>query len=219
MADFLSHTVQKIKTSRKELTVQIICVFIIPIFLFDLKIIPIQNRVPALIFIVSILLFILIKERWTLSMLGANKSSFDFKKYAIPYIFFTGVAVLLIVTFGEKIGHEEFAQWWTQPHFLYLFFVVSLFQEIAYRGYLIPALGKLTKNRPLLIITNTLLFTFLHTIFPNLSISLPIAFIGGLFFALMYVKYPSLPFIIICHAILNFCAVLYGFFVIPGITH
>ena len=60
---------------------------------------------------------------------------------------------------------------------------------------------------------------FLHSIFPNPTIGLPIAFIGGLGFALMYMKYPSLLLIIISHSIINFFVVLYGFFVIPGVTY
>jgi membrane protease YdiL (CAAX protease family) len=60
---------------------------------------------------------------------------------------------------------------------------------------------------------------FLHVIFPNPMIGLPIAFIGGIGFAVMYLRYPSLPLIILSHALINFFVVLYGFFVVPGVTY
>ena len=142
------------------------------------------------------------------------------KKYLRPYIIFTLIMLCLIAASGEYIlKTEEVRKWWTHSHFLYMFFVVSFFQEIAYRGYLVPALGKLSSNIPMVIFANALIFTLLHTIYPNPMIGLPMAFMGGIAFCLMYIRYPSLPLIILSHAALNFCAVLYGFFIIPGVTY
>lgn len=141
------------------------------------------------------------------------------KQYIIPYALFTLIAITLITLFGEKMGQEGLARWWTYNHFLYGFFIVSLFQEIGYRAYLIPALGKLVSKPIYIILINALLFTFLHILFPNPLIGLPLAFIGGIGFALMYMKYPSLLLIIISHSTINFFVVLYGFFVIPGVTY
>lgn len=210
-------SINKIKTSKKELTLQIFIVFILPILLIDLGVLSIRYRTAMLIALVSILIAIVIKEKWTPKMLG-----FDFiniKKYLIPYLGYTILAVLFIILFGENIGQEELAKWWNYNHFIYGFLLVSAFQEIAYRGYLIPALGKLIKRPFHIIIVNTLLFTFLHSIFPNPIIGLPLAFIGGIGFAYMYTRYPSLILIILCHAVINFLVVLYGFFAIPGVTY
>jgi membrane protease YdiL (CAAX protease family) len=160
---------------------------------------------------------VLIKEKWTWTMLGAT--TYRIKKYLIPYVLFTVCTILLCYIFSERIGNEELIGWWKHGHFLYGFFIVSLFQEIGYRGYLIPALGKIIKNPIFIILVNALLFMFLHVIFPNPMIGLPIAFIGGIGFAVMYMKYPSLPLIIISHALINFFVVLYGFFVVPGVTY
>ncbi len=209
-------TIARIQTSKKEIFFQIFLIFVVPILCINLGIISISFRVPLLIILVSVLVIVLFKESWTFSMLGIRRQSLG--KYFIPYLIFTAVGVFAVTQLGEKIGQEEIIRWWTYDHFLYLFFVVSLFQEVAYRGYLVPALGKLALKPPHLLWANVLLFTLLHTIFPHPLIALPLAFVAGLSFALMYMKYPNLPLIIISHSILNFATVLYGFFVVPGVT-
>lgn len=209
--------INKIRTGKTELFLQIILVFVIPIMLLDAHVVPLKLRSIFLIACVVLLLIILSKERWTLSMLGIQKTGF--RQALIPYLIFTAIGFFFISQLGERIGREELAAWWRHPHFLYLFLIVSVFQEIAYRGYLIPALGKVSKSPLWILLCNTLLFVFLHTIFPGLLFNLPLAFLGGLGFAIIYMKYPNLPLIIISHSILNFVAVLYGFFIVPGLTY
>ncbi len=213
----IASAIHHIKTGNAEILLHILIVFIFPIFLIKAGVIPIYDRVAFLVVMVVFLLIVLVREQWTPNMLGLSNGTTT--KYYLQYALFTVLGLVLLTAFGEKIGHEEVARWWTHRHFMYLFFIVSLFQEIAYRGYLIPALGKIF-HRPLwIILTNALLFTFLHIIFPSVAISLPLAFVGGIGFAVMYMKYPSLTLIILSHSVLNFCAVLYGFFVIPGVTY
>jgi membrane protease YdiL (CAAX protease family) len=209
--------VDSIKTRKFEIWLHIVSIFIFPILLLKSGVIAVEDRVWTLVVLVVILVLVLISESWNFFMLGEIKS--NFKKYIWRYVGFTFIGVLFLVIFGEKTGHEEVSRWWTYPHFLYMFFVVSFFQEIAYRGYLIPALLKILPNTFLVVVLNALLFTFMHIIFPHAIVTLPIAFLGGFSFALMYLRYPSLPLVVVSHAILNFVAVLYGFFVIPGVTY
>lgn len=204
-------------TSKKEILLQIFVIFILPILVIYTGIVKGSDRIWVLGILISLLVIVLVRERWTKAMLGLT--SHRMKQYIIPYAVFTLVAIVLVGMFGEKIGQEELTQWWVHHHFLYGFFIVSLFQEIGYRGYLMPALGKLLSNPLYVVLANALLFTFLHTIFPNPLIGLPLAFVGGLGFALMYMRYPSLVLIVISHSIINFFVVLYGFFLIPGVTY
>jgi membrane protease YdiL (CAAX protease family) len=217
MNDQIAYAIENIKTSKRELLIQIFAVFILPILIIRAGFIEGDDRIWMLVGIVTILLVILLREKWTRAMLGAT--SYRIKKYLIPYIIFTLISIILISMFGEKLGQPEVAQWWKHSHFIYGFFIVSLFQEIAYRAYLIPALGKLFKSKFFIVVTNALIFMFLHSIFPNPLFGLPIAFVGGIGFALMYMRYPSLLLIIISHSIINFFVVFYGFFVIPGVTY
>lgn len=206
----------RITASKHSLLFQIALIFLVPIILVRLNIIPIALHTIFLIGAAVVLVGILIKDRWNAEMLGMGMFK---KRYVLAYLIFTTVGIVTISQMGELVGKEELARWWGHAHFMYLFFVVSLFQEVAYRGYLIPALGKLMHAPILIIITNALFFTFLHIIFPNVLINLPLAFVGGIGFAYMYIRFPSLPLIILSHAALNFVAVLYGFFIIPGVTY
>lgn len=214
----LRSSIAAIRTSTHELFLQIVLVFILPIILLYAGVIPVEKRIIVLGIMVGALVLVLFLEQWNLKMLGIRRDTI--KDYLVPYIVFTFAMVLLITLFGENITKkEELAQWWNHNHFLYRFLIVSGLQEIAYRGYLMPALGKITQKPVLLILSNAIIFTFLHILFPNPLVGLPVAFIGGVGFAIMYYRYPNLPLIIISHSIINFCIILYGFFVIPGITY
>jgi membrane protease YdiL (CAAX protease family) len=208
----ISQTVRKIHASKGELLIQIFFVFIVPVLLLERNIIPINTRIPILIGMVTLFVLFLVYEKWTLAMLHLERK--NLKKYMLPYLLFTIVGVIVISTFGEQTGHEEMAKWWLNNHLLYLFLIVSAFQEIAYRGYLIPALQKIVGSPVLVLFFNALIFTYMHAIFPNPQINLPLAFVGGLGFAAIYMKYPNLFLIILSHSVLNFCAILFGFFTI-----
>jgi membrane protease YdiL (CAAX protease family) len=210
----LQDTVAKIRTSTPELAVQILVVFIIPIVLINTGIIPIEYRVPVLAILVTTLCIFLVAEKWTLRMLGFRRTVP--LKTILAYTLFTIVGVWAISRLGRYLGYTPTDTWWQVPHFLYLFFIVSAFQEIAYRGYLMPALATFEKSPVALIVTNAALFTFLHSVFPNYSINLPLAFVGGIGFACMYYKYPNMLAITLSHAVLNFAAVWYGFFTVAG---
>lgn len=214
----LAASIENITTTRREIFMHIIIIFILPITLIYFKIIPITLRVPLLVVLVSALIIRVVREKWTPNMFGATFNKI--RDYALPYAIFTAIGVFAIIQLSQEIPTlKKATDLWHHSHFLYAFFVVSFFQEVAYRGYLIPALGKLTRVPIYIVFANTLLFTYLHFIFPNPLLSLPVAFFGGLGFSIMYIRYPSLPLIIVAHSVLNFFAVWYGFFVVPGLTH
>ena len=210
----LRDTVAKIRTTVPLLSAHILFVFIIPIILIITGVIPIEYRIIVLSVVVSALFIILIAEKWTLRMLGFRMPT---KKEMLGYTIFTFVGVIAISQLGAHIGTSTVTIWWQQPHFLYLFFIVSVLQELAYRGYLMPALASVERSPLAIILTNAVLFAFLHAIFPNYLTNLPLAFVGGIAFAAIYYKYPNLVLIMLSHAVLNFVAVWYGFFTIGGI--
>jgi membrane protease YdiL (CAAX protease family) len=75
-------------------------------------------------------------------------------------------------------------------------------------------LRKAFNNVPFVIFLNASLFALIHIIYINTDIVLPLTFIGGIGFAVMYYKYPNLVMISISHTILNFTAMILGFFVV-----
>lgn len=62
------------------------------------------------------------------------------------------------------------------------------------------------------VVSNALIFTFAHVIYPNKKINLPLIFVAGMAFAVIYFYYPNLILIAISHIILNYAALLFGFF-------
>lgn len=200
------------REEKGKVALQIIGVFVVPVMLLYFNILPKDWRV-LILFAISFLVYKIIeREKWSPESLGLTKHTF--KKYLTPYLIFMITGVVAIWFFGEKTHMEVQAQWWTKPHFLFLFLVVSFLQEFAYRGFLIPLLKKFFSDRLGIVLINALLFTLLHIIYPIPQTMLPLAFIGGLAFAVIYMKYPNLWLVSIAHSVLNFVAVLHGFFVI-----
>ncbi len=197
---------------KRIILLQIVSIFVVPILLLYYNILSRGWRVSILILLCMFIAFIIHKEHWTLPSLGL--STHTFKKYLIPYLVFMVVGVTAIIFFADNFEMTPQSAWWTKPHFLFLFLIVSFLQEFAYRGFLIPKLKRVFSDRLGVVLINALIFTLLHIIYPIPQIMLPLAFAGGLALATIYMKYPNLLLISIAHSVLNFVAVLYGFFVI-----
>ncbi|MES2416126.1 MAG: CPBP family intramembrane glutamic endopeptidase [Patescibacteria group bacterium] len=191
---------------------QIFLIFVLPIILLYLNILPKEARVFILILACLLIYAIIKKEKYTLQDLGISVHTF--KKYLIPYLCLMTLSVIVIISYSERLEMEPQPQWWTKPHFLFLFLVVSFLQEFAYRSFLVLKLKQVFGDRLGIVLINALLFTLLHIIYPIPQVMLPLAFIGGLAFTVIYMKYPNLFLISLTHSVLNFVAVLHGFFVI-----
>ncbi len=203
----------KISQDRIEV-IQIFFIFILPIVLLYLNIISKNARVFVLIFMCLCIYGIIRHEKWTKNMLGLPAQPLH--TYLGKYIFATGIGLITIISYAQVLGNTVQHRWWLVPHFWLIFVVVSFFQEFAYRSFLSVLLSRILPSVQYQIFINALLFTFLHVIYPNRLAMLPLAFVGGLFFAYLYKKYPNLILISLLHSVLNFTAVLYGFFVIYG---
>ena len=188
----------------------ILLLFILPVVLVYFKIVPFKYRVHLLILVSAIAAVIMIFQKWTLAKLELGVDIVG--KYVTFYLLFTLIlAILLIIT--AKLQRKGFkAQWWRDNHFLYGFILVSVLQEFLFRGFLIPQLKEIVGSYIVVILLNASLFAIMHLIYINDTQSMAMIFIGGLGFATMYVYFPSLILIIISHAILNFIAVLFGYY-------
>ena len=189
---------------------QIFFIFVLPIVLLAFGIIPVVWRMIVLCVAMLFMYGVIQKERITDQMMGLSNKTF--KKSLLPYLIFTLVGVFIFVRLSEVLAIDPKIVWWQHSHFLFIFLPVSLLQEIAYRGFLFPKLKELTNKWWVIIIINTILFTILHVIYPVPGIMLPVAFFSGLGLSIMYRYYPNLLLISFSHAVLNFIAVLHGFF-------
>ena len=198
--------------SKRLILVQIFIVFILPVFLIYFNILPVSWRMILLLVCSLVIYGIISREEWSLKDLGMHHHNF---KKAFPFyasFTFLGVLILLFISHQMKIEDIDSKIFFIKT---FAFFIpISLFQEFAFRAFLIPRLKMIYKNELFIIFFNAILFTLIHIIYPNWGVGLPLAFFSGIFFAWLYVKYPNLILVSITHAILNITAVLLGFFVL-----
>lgn len=197
-------------SDREAILTEIFFIFIAPIALLVTGVVPVTWRMLVLCGAILLMYGIIQHEKISDSALGITNGSFQ--RSLIPYLLFTLLGVFFLVQLANNLQMQPMAVWWQSPHLLFLFLPVSLLQEIAYRGFLFYKLKQLTPSWFYLIAINTLLFAFLHVIYPVPLIMLPVAVASGVFFAVMYRYFPNLILISLSHAVLNFTAVLYGFF-------
>ncbi len=199
---------------RELVLYQIFFIFILPIALLMFGIVPVEWRMVVLCIAMLFMYGVIQKENITDHEMGLGNK--DFKKALAAYTLFTIVGALLLIKLSAFFGIDPKIVWWKSPHLLFVFLPVSLLQEIAYRGFLFHKLKQISSKWWVIIGANTVLFTILHVIYPLPQIMLPLAFFSGIGFALMYRYFPNLILISLAHAVLNFIAILYGFFYFSG---
>lgn len=202
------------KHEKELVIVQILYLYIVPILLLFYGLVPGEFRI-IMLFAVSLLLYGIIKRSgWTYADMGIKRA---FLKDFFPYFIFTVIGVIALIALSElvpKIENMPVYEWWEDVRFLLLFIPISVLQEIVFRGILMRMLRRAFSNIPFIILLNASLFALIHIIYINTDIILPLTFIGGLGFALMYYRYQNLIMISISHTILNFTAMILGFFIV-----
>lgn len=193
---------------------EIFLLFILPPALIRFGIISLNSRLIVLFSVIAVIIAIVIKEKWTFKKLGFRID--NFKSSFLPYLLFSVVAGLGITILANLLGGKHTLVLWLDPHFQYWFLILSLAQEFAYRGFLMPRLQEIFKSPLLIIFVNSIIFAFLHIIYPNPSVNLSLTLAGGLGFATLYYKYPNIFLVTISHAVLNVLTVYYCF---VGFTH
>lgn len=188
----------------------ILFIFVIPIILLLTRLVPASRKttVLAAAFFASVG-----------ASLGLKTSSYDLgirwdnlQETFFPYLTFTVIALGIIILIAKIFKRKPQKNWQQDSHFLYLFIPISIAQEFLFRGFLISQLKNISLSIAAIIIISTVLFTLVHLIYPPLKISIPLGIISGLAFTGMYLAFPNLILLSLSHSILNFLAVLYGFF-------
>lgn len=199
------------KNERELVWVQILYLFVIPTLLMYFKVLSGNFRF-LLLLGVAILLFGIIKHaKWTYADMGIRR---DFMKDLVPYLLFTVGGIFFLIWLAQIVPHSPFLNWWKNFKFLILFIPISILQEVIFRGVLMNMLRRVFVNPIFIIVLNAAVFAMMHVIYLNSIFVLPMTFIAGIGFAWMYYQYENLPLISISHTILNFTAMIFGFFVI-----
>lgn len=206
-ADFLP----KIRTMKKKevkTVFQIGTFFVLPVLLIIFGIIPVQYRFFVLLAITILVIAVIIIEKWTLKKLGIRLD--NIKKGVSWYLALTVFATVAIVVLARLFNHNT-QNIFDNIYFQYGFIILSFLQEFLFRSFLVPKLEVLMASPILIIISNGLLFGFIHIIFPNpLSLFL-LSSLLGVGFAVVYFYRPNLILATIAHSIINFVAVFYCF--------
>ena len=199
-------------TREKEIVlVQIFYLFLLPIFLLYFHIIPGSYRFIVLASVALMLLGIIHKSQWTLYDIGFKK---DWRSDWKAYLLFTVGGVFFLYWLATIVPHSPFLDWWENEKFLLLFAPISILQEIIFRGILMKMLLQSFKRIEIVILINAIVFTLMHVIYLNAIFVLPLTFIAGIAFAWIYLYRPNMVLISISHTILNFVAMVLGFFIV-----
>ncbi len=202
-------------SSKQVAVLEIGAIFVGPIVMLATGVWPIDDRrawlgVPVL----ALILQSIYREKWSFKKLGIRID--NLRQSLLPYVLFT-VFVLSLVLLGVRLFNRHPADnWFRDIHFQFFFLLTSFFQELAYRGYLVPKLESLVRSPVLQVLINATLFSALHYFFPQPGLVLPGTFLLGVALTLMYKKYPNLLLAGLAHSAINFAAVLFCFVSLDG---
>jgi hypothetical protein len=200
-----------LKKEKELVWIQILYLYLIPVLLLYFKVIPSNFRILVLLIVAFLIYGIARYEKWNSEDFGIVK---NWKKYLLPYVIFTMVGVILLLVIEELNIGTPFLNWWKNARFLLLFIPLSFIQELIFRGVLMNMLRRVFTNMWFIIVINAAVFALMHIIYLKAYFTLPFTFVAGLGFAWMYYKYKNLLLISISHAVLNFIAMIFGFFIL-----
>ncbi|MBI4449854.1 CPBP family intramembrane metalloprotease [Candidatus Uhrbacteria bacterium] len=188
----------------------ILALFVLPFALVWGGVVPVELR-RWLYVVAGIATFAIARrQHWSLRELGFRWD--NARAAALPYAILAIVGATTIVAIALGTGRVVRAQWWLTPHFAYgLLIPVSAAQELFYRALLIPLLARVHPNHTFIVLINATLFAFLHVIFPDPAIVLPLSFVGGIAFTALWLRWPNLWLASAVHIILNASFTLFCF--------
>ncbi|WP_163408444.1 CPBP family intramembrane glutamic endopeptidase [Flavobacterium ajazii] len=115
-------------------------------------------------------------------------------------VFFTGLFLMLFKITTESTVLNKALVLFKKSYVLLFFTCVTagITEELIFRGYLLPRLEVVLKNKNLAIILSSILFGILHISYGTLANVIgPIVI--GLVFAIQYEKYRNIKILIVCH--------------------
>ncbi len=195
--------------TKQRLAIEILLVFVAPILLLHMGWVPLSYRLPVLMLVVVFIVLIVVREKWTLHDLGFRRiTTRGLMLYASATI--VGVVCVWLYTRGLPIEPPKGENFIIR--LLLTFIPISFFQEFLYRGFLMHMLEKVYDDRTTILLYNATLFAILHSIYPFPLATFPLVFLGGMFFAVLYMKEQNLFLVTLSHAVLNFTALALGLF-------
>jgi|SRR3989344_371520 len=193
-----------------SILIQIILLFILPILLLRFHLIKPKYRFFVFIIVFFAILTIVISQQWSASDLGLRVD--NLKSAIIPYGVFTILGIFGIFFYAHRLDRKTTKEWWAYWHFQWGFLILAFLQQFVFQGFLIHQLQVLSINSGFIVIIVGFLYSFMHIIFDSFRAGIPLLIVAGIAFSSLYLLYPNLIIATLSHALLNFFAVLYGFF-------
>ncbi|MCA9353802.1 CPBP family intramembrane metalloprotease [Candidatus Nomurabacteria bacterium] len=196
----------------QKFATETLLIFLLPVLLIYYGVISHTQRLPLLVLVVLSVFLIIKREKWKLEDMGIHLNKFGSGLFY--YASFTAIGFLGLVYYSFLVNKGSVPSFSINPYLLLSFIPISFFQEFLYRGFMMKMLSSVFHERMTIVLINSALFTVLHIIYPLPLFMLPLAFISGLYFSVIYTYIPNLFLVSVSHAILNLVAVGLGFFVI-----
>lgn len=199
--------VQKLRTLR---IVEFVLITLVPVSVMTYGLVPGMFHYAILLAIAAFAGGVIRYRKWTKRDLGLTRDTFIFWK---QYVLWTVIGLVGILIYWRWLGLARPV--WSHVLLVKLIgvsMILSFVQEFLYRSYLFRLWNDISRHAWLIILVNVIVFTYMHTIFPNWEIVLPLTGIGGILFAVMYHNYPNFWLISLMHFVLNFAALYLGFF-------
>ncbi len=192
---------------------QVLLVFVLPVYLLYKKIIPFKYRLHVLFAIFLVVIVFIYLEGMTFYDLGIRFDNID--SHIFPYIAFTVLVSFAIYYLSKYVlKREYYIHYWHEKRFHIMIFIpLSFLQEFIFRGYLIPKLFDIFTSSIIVAFVNALLFMYIHVVYSNKNIDLILVFLEGFLLAMIYIFYPNLIFATIAHSMHNFIAIFFKFFI------
>lgn len=192
---------------RQKVILIVFLIYILPVLLVFLEVIPFSWRFYVLIFAAIVVVAIAYLYQFSPVELGFTNHNLKKSLTAIslPTLIFTGFMFIYYLTHGSRLDNSAY-QW-----LFYLFFVgvSSPIQEFLYRGFLFAIFKREKFATWVQIVFSTLLYSFIHLIYKDIP-TLVFTLIIGIIWGWNYAKFRNLYSIIISHSLLGAIAILVG---------
>lgn len=192
---------------------EVLIIFVLPVFLMYEKIIPFKYRLHTMGLIGLAVTSLVLVQKWTLTDLGIRVD--NLQGHLFPYILFTILISIAIVYLSNTVlKRDHYVHYWTEKKHHLKFLIPNCFlQEFLFRAFLIPVLFIFIDSSFMVVLVNSILFMSIHVIYSTKFMDLLFVFIEGFLLATIFIFYPNLIFITIAHCIHNYLAIFYKFFV------
>jgi membrane protease YdiL (CAAX protease family) len=196
-----------LSSSQIKTSVVITFLYILPVVLLLIKVIPFSDRFLVLAITGALIIGLALLNEISLADLGFNHQNLlPAIKDILPVTIISSVLMIAFyLNHGMRIDNTGI------PWYFYVFYISlsSPLQEFLYRSYLFNRLAQIQLNQGSIIIITAILYSFAHSIYQDL-LTVLLSLIIGLYWAYHYNRFKNFYSITLSHTILGIIAILTG---------